>query len=205
MQLEAETCPAQGSAVGRQPRPPALVGPLLMVRWFPVLTAAEDYIQPVRLQVLPAAKPVRPEGHDHLTGRIVSYPPNQAQRDVDVSPAIEDPQDRMAPCAGLLEQSLGSHARLGVTCLRPDRKLIEPAKAALKLALQVLVAVTALLHNRSRTRSRLRRIRSVASWHSSLCRANTGEPSSPPRYRPGPANASRYVTRGHSRPSRDRG
>ena len=146
MQLEAETCPAQGSAVGRQPRPPALVGPLLPVRWFPVLTAAEDYIQPVRLQVLPAAKPVRPEGHDHLTGRIVSYPPNQAQRDVDVSPAIEDPQDRMAPGAGLLEQSFGSRARLGVICLRPDRKLIEPAKAALKLALQVLVAVTALLH-----------------------------------------------------------
>ena len=78
-----------------------------------------------------------------------------------------------------VEQSLGSRARLGVICLRPDRKRIKPAEAALKLPLQVLVAVAALLHEQQPDPV-------PAQAHPLCCvmaqqplSANTGEPSSP--------------------------
>ena len=76
----------------------------------------------------------------------MSNSPNKAQRYIYVAPAVEDRQDRVAPCSSFREQVFGGCASIGLAYLRPDRKLVKRSEMAFKLTAQKFVAIAALLH-----------------------------------------------------------
>ena len=125
--------------------------------------------------------------------------PDQAQRHVDVPPAVEDREDRVTPRPGLRQQALGCCARLGADAPRARPAARRADRNALKLALQVFGPVAPLLHEQQAAPDP----GSVASGRQRHARrACPGRrPGNPPR-RPHTARAGEGVQVGDTRPGR---
>lgn len=117
----------------------------------------------VWVQLFPAIEPVRPEGYDHLAGRVARQAPDQGQRHVDVAPAVKDGENRMAPRPAFIKQAPSTKPSLSLLHYGPDGKLVEIAEMAVKLAQQILIPPATFLHEQQTDPFTVRFVRSTAA------------------------------------------